>query len=80
MACLLFSAFFSLYVNGVNKFMSFYGTLGTFAIALFWMYCFFYILLVGGFVNDYFQKDISHLTGAIVEKLSRPLPRRHRSA
>lgn len=79
-AWLVFSAFFSLYVNGVNKFTSFYGTLGTFAIALFWMYCFFYILLVGGFVNDYFQKDISRLMDAIAERLSRPLPRRHRSA
>lgn len=52
------SEVFSLYVNGFNKFTTFYGTLGEFAIALFWMYCFFYILLLGGFVNSYFREGI----------------------
>lgn len=57
-AWFVFSAFFSIYVNGVNKFTSFYGTLGTFAIALFWLYCLFYILLIGGFANCFFAPDI----------------------
>ncbi len=52
------SEVFSLYVNGFNKFTTFYGTLGEFAISLFWMYCFFYILLLGGFVNCYFREGI----------------------
>ena len=52
-------------MNHVNKFTAFYGTLGTFAISLFWMYCFFYILLVGGFVNCFFEKEIGQLMNHI---------------
>ena len=55
-AWFVLSEVFSVYVNHVNKFTAFYGTLGTFAISLFWMYCFFYILLAGGFVNCFFEK------------------------
>ena len=63
LAWVVFSGLFSVYVNGVNKFTTFYGSLGTFAIALFWMYCCFYILLVGGFANCYFEKGIHRLNG-----------------
>ncbi|MGI6231201.1 MAG: YihY/virulence factor BrkB family protein [Tractidigestivibacter sp.] len=65
----VFSAFFSIYVNGVNKFTTFYGSLGTLAIALFWMYCCFYILLVGAFVNCYFEKDIHRATERLRARL-----------
>ena len=60
-AWFVLSEVFSVYVNHVNKFTAFYGTLGAFAISLFWMYCFFYILLAGGFVNCFFEKEIGQL-------------------
>lgn len=31
----------------------FYGSLGTIAIFLFWLYCCFYILLIGGYFNRF---------------------------
>ena len=46
-----FSIIFTIYVNGINKYTSFYGSVGTIAILLFWLYCCFYILLIGGFIN-----------------------------
>ncbi|WP_353615732.1 MULTISPECIES: YihY/virulence factor BrkB family protein [unclassified Olsenella] len=64
-AWFVLSEVFSVYVNHVNKFTAFYGTLGTFAISLFWMYCFFYILLAGGFVNCFFEKEIGQLMDRI---------------
>lgn len=57
----IFSVFFAMYVNGFNKFTSFYGSLGTLAILLFWMYCCFYILLIGGFINCHFEHYIRNL-------------------
>lgn len=67
-AWFVLSEVFSVYVNHVNhmnEFTVFYGTLGTFAISLFWMYCFFYILLVCDFVNCFFQKEIGRLVDRI---------------
>ncbi len=64
-AWFVLSEVFSVYVNHVNKFTAFYGTLGTFAISLFWMYRFFYILLVCGFVNCFFQKEIGRLVDRV---------------
>ena len=54
-AWLVFSFFFRIYVSGQNRFTSFYGSIGTIAILLFWLYCCFYILLLGGFVNTYYD-------------------------
>lgn len=68
-AWLVLSEFFSIYVNHVNKFTAFYGTLGAFAISLFWMYCFFYILLVGGFANCFFEKEIGQLMDRIGDRV-----------
>lgn len=65
LAWFVLSVVFSVYVNHVNKFTAFYGTLGTLAISLFWMYCFFYILLAGGFVNCFFEKEIGRLMDRI---------------
>ena len=47
----IFSLIFTVYVNGINKYTSFYGSVGTIAILLFWLYCCFFILLIGGFIN-----------------------------
>ena len=51
---LIFSSIFRLYMSGTNRFTSFYGSVATIAILLFWLYCCFYIFLLGGFVNKYF--------------------------
>ena len=51
----VFSFFFKLYVQGTNKYTSFYGGLATFAILMFWMYCCIYILLLGGHINAFFR-------------------------
>ena len=57
----VFSLFFRIYVSGKNRYTTFYGSLGTVAIFLFWLYCCFYILLIGGFVNNYFEEHIQKL-------------------
>jgi membrane protein len=72
----VFSAFFSVYVNGVNKFNTFFGGLGMLSIALFWMYCCFYILLMGAFVNCYFEKDIHRGTERVRARLRGRMRRR----
>ncbi len=51
----IFSFFFKLYVQGTNKYTSFYGSLATLAILMFWMYCCIYILLLGGHINAFFR-------------------------
>lgn len=58
---IIFSLFFTLYINGTNRYTSFYGSLGTIAIFLFWLYCCSYILLIGGFVNKHFEDYIPAL-------------------
>ena len=77
----VFSVFFAMYVNGVNKYTTFYGSLGTFAILLFWMYCCFYILLVGAFINECFQdsirKGINKLPEPVHEKIRRKIRTRN---
>ena len=57
-AWLIFSFVFRLYVSGANRYTSFYGSIGTVAILLFWLYCCFYILLLGGFINRYYNEKI----------------------
>ena len=49
----IFSWLFSIYVRGYNAYTMFYGSLGTIAIFLFWLYCCFYILLIGAFFNRF---------------------------
>lgn len=56
-----FSFFFSLYINGMNKYTVFYGSLATVTIFLFWLYGCFFILLVGGFINCLFEPQIRRL-------------------
>lgn len=50
----VFSYFFSIYVKGYNAYTMFYGSLGTIAIMMFWLYCCFNILLIGAFFNRLF--------------------------
>lgn len=69
----IFSIFFAKYVNGVNKYTMFYGSLTTLAILLFWMYCCFYILLLGGFINDCFGDYIERMYARFSELPHRKL-------
>ena len=63
-----FSAAFSIYVRGYNAYTMFYGSLGTVAIILFWLYCCFYILLTGAYVNRFFGIRWERLKTMIVER------------
>ena len=47
----IFTWAFSFYMSGYNAYTMFYGSLGTIAIFLFWLYCCFLILLIGGYFN-----------------------------
>lgn len=46
-----FSYIFAKYIGGVNKYTLFYGSFSAIAIFMFWLFCCFYIFLVGGFIN-----------------------------
>ncbi len=50
---IIFSELFSIYVEGNNAYSMFYGSLGGIAILLFWLYCCFYIVLIGAFFNRF---------------------------
>ena len=56
-----FSFFFAKYVGGVNKYTRFYGSFGTIAIFMFWLFCCFYIFLVGGFFNCLIENAVKSL-------------------
>ena len=64
----VFSRLFSIYVRGYNAYTMFYGSLGTVAIILFWLYCCFYILLIGAYVNRFFGIRWERLKTMIVER------------
>ena len=64
----VFSFFFKLYVNGTNKYTSFYGSLATLAILMFWMYCCIYILLLGGHINDFFRPVVRRFFQNLVRR------------
>ena len=49
----VFSKLFSIYVRGSNAYTMFYGSLGGIAILLFWLYCCFYIVLIGAYFNRF---------------------------
>lgn len=49
----VFSYFFSIYVRSYNTYTKFYGSLGAIAILLLWLYCCFYIMLIGGYFNRF---------------------------
>ena len=51
MGWILFSLFFSLYVDKINKFESFYGAMTTMALLMLWLYGCMYVLFIGGLIN-----------------------------
>lgn len=71
-AWIIFSYFFGLYINGVNRYTSFYGSLAIPAILMFWMYCCFYIFLVGGYINSYFENTIRRYHKKLLSRKSDP--------
>lgn len=64
----IFSGVFSIYIRGYNAYTMFYGSLGAVAIILFWLYCCFYILLIGAYVNRFFGIRWERLKTMIVER------------
>ncbi|MDO4622729.1 MAG: YihY/virulence factor BrkB family protein [Eubacteriales bacterium] len=48
----IFSYVFTIYVNASNKYGPF-GVIGTFMVAMIWVYYCFFFLLIGGFLNDW---------------------------
>ena len=64
----VFSGAFSIYIRGYNAYTMFYGSLGAVAIILFWLYCCFYILLIGAYVNRFFGIRWERLKTMIVER------------
>ena len=68
---LVFSQLFSLYIGGANKYTLFYGSLSATAIFLFWLYCCFYIFLVGAYLNQYFEEQVHALDQKIRSRLAK---------
>lgn len=68
-AWVVFSLLFSVYVSYTNY--GTYGRLATIAIAMFWMYCCIYIVLLGNFFNRYLE-ELRGLRGE--ERKVEPLP------
>lgn len=49
---------FRIYMNHSNTITRFYGSFATIALFMLWMYCIFYILLAGAFINCHFEELI----------------------
>ena len=65
---IIFSELFSIYVEGNNAYSMFYGSLGGIAILLFWLYCCFYIVLIGAFFNRFCGEQWDQLVGLLRRK------------
>ena len=61
----IFSKLFSIYVRGNNAYSMFYGSLGGIAILLFWLYCCFYIVLIGAFFNQFCGEQWDQMVGVL---------------
>ena len=62
---IIFSWLFSFYVEGNNAYSMFYGSLGGIAILLFWLYCCFYIVLIGAFFNKFCGEQWDQMVGLV---------------
>ena len=65
---IIFSWLFSFYVEGNNAYSMFYGSLGGIAILLFWLYCCFYIVLIGAFFNMFCVEQWDQLVSLLRRK------------
>lgn len=50
---LLFSFFYSIYINSFSNYASFYGAMTAIALLMVWLYFCMYILLMGGIINHF---------------------------
>ena len=57
MGWLIFSYFFSLYVDKINKLESFYGAMTTMALMMLWLYGCMYVLFIGGLINKVLEEQ-----------------------
>lgn len=53
---LLFSYFYSIYINNFSNYASFYGAMTAIALLMIWIYTCMYILLLGGILNHFLHK------------------------
>lgn len=63
----IFSHIFTIYVRGYNAYTMFYGSLGTIAIMMFWLFCSFYILLIGAYFNRFCGERWDRMKKAVRE-------------
>lgn len=60
MAWILFSYFFSIYVDNYSNYASFYGAMTTIALIMVWLYGCMYMVFLGGFINYCIENIKSH--------------------
>lgn len=60
MAWILFSYFFSIYVDNYSNYASFYGAMTTIALIMVWLYGCMYMVFLGGFINYCIENRKSH--------------------
>lgn len=53
---LLFSYFYSIYINNFSNYASFYGAMTAIALLMVWLYTCMYMLLLGGIINQILHK------------------------
>lgn len=58
MAWILFSYFFSIYVDNYSNYASFYGAMTTIALIMVWLYGCMYMIFLGGFINYSLENDL----------------------
>ncbi len=64
---LIFSYFYSLYVNNTSNYSAIYGSLATLIVTMFWLYWCIYIFLIGAQVNKYFGRGFEAVYDEIYE-------------
>lgn len=57
---MLFSFFFSIYIDNFGNYSYMYGSLTTIVLLMLWLYVCMYILFLGGEINMFFQPCIAH--------------------
>lgn len=67
----IFSKLFAIYVRGYNAYTMFYGSLGGIAILLFWLFCCFYIVLIGAYFNRFCGERWDRLKRMLTRKFKK---------
>ena len=69
---MLFSFFFSIYIDNFGNYSYMYGSLTTIILLMLWLYVCMYILFLGGEINMFFQPCISHFMLKLKHKKENP--------